>query len=246
LRAEAVALLESVRDTAGLDGAQLFVVPDTSPSRGLKAFAAEQSVDLVVVGSSHRGSVGRVVLGDTGHAVLHGAPCPVLVAPAGFAARSTRPATIGVAFNGSPEAELALEMAVTLTQALGAQLAVAEVLEVGAIPDTWGYQVSDYLDALAAPAQKRLDEFVAALPVPATGSLLQGPVHLVLREFARHVDLMVCGSRGWGPAARLAFGSTAQKLMHHAPGLVLVVPRGASVPGAEPSEQAPQEVATNG
>ena len=38
----------------------------------------------IVVGSSHRGPVGRIVPGSVGERLLHGAPCPVAVAPRGY------------------------------------------------------------------------------------------------------------------------------------------------------------------
>lgn len=38
-------------------------------------------VDLLVIGSGHSGRMGRVQLGGTGRALLHHAPCPILVVP---------------------------------------------------------------------------------------------------------------------------------------------------------------------
>lgn len=38
-------------------------------------------VDLLVIGSGHSAAPGRLQLGDTGRALLHYAPCPVLVVP---------------------------------------------------------------------------------------------------------------------------------------------------------------------
>jgi nucleotide-binding universal stress UspA family protein len=43
------------------------------------ATATEQSVDLIVVGSSDPGIVHRILLGSTSDQVVHHAPCPVLV-----------------------------------------------------------------------------------------------------------------------------------------------------------------------
>src|SRR5271155_1651534 len=46
--------------------------------------AEEQHADLLVLGSSHRGAVGRFLAGSVTEEALHGAPCPVAVAPVGF------------------------------------------------------------------------------------------------------------------------------------------------------------------
>jgi nucleotide-binding universal stress UspA family protein len=49
------------------------------PADALLALAAE--VDLLVIGSRRWGSVERLLLGSTGEALLHDAPCPVLAVP---------------------------------------------------------------------------------------------------------------------------------------------------------------------
>jgi nucleotide-binding universal stress UspA family protein len=63
--------------------ARPFVVADGSPGRALHRAASAHGADLIVVGSAHRGRVGRVLAGDVTAGTLHGAPCPVLVAPRG-------------------------------------------------------------------------------------------------------------------------------------------------------------------
>ena len=62
-----------------------------------------------MVGSSHRGKLGRVLPGSVGESLLRGAPCAVAVAPRGYAG-AEHPAIglIGVAYDGSEEAKLAL------------------------------------------------------------------------------------------------------------------------------------------
>ena len=55
---------------AGLTGPR---APHTSPRR--------PRADLVVVGSTHTGRLGRVFPGSTGEKLLHGAPCAVAVVP---------------------------------------------------------------------------------------------------------------------------------------------------------------------
>jgi nucleotide-binding universal stress UspA family protein len=43
---------------------------------------AAEGADLIVVGSHHRGAVGRWALGSVSTKVVHHAPCPVVVVPA--------------------------------------------------------------------------------------------------------------------------------------------------------------------
>jgi nucleotide-binding universal stress UspA family protein len=82
-----------------------------SPAEGLQSLARDREVDVLVLGASHRSLPGRVFPGSVTEQTLHGAPCAVLVAPAGYASRyaAGRPLRrLGVAYDGSAEARAAL------------------------------------------------------------------------------------------------------------------------------------------
>lgn len=49
------------------------------PAREIIAYAEEVGADFIVVGSRGRGGVKALLLGSTSHAVMHGAPCDVIV-----------------------------------------------------------------------------------------------------------------------------------------------------------------------
>ena len=61
------------------------LVATRSPAAGLQDFAQREAASLIVVGSSHRSSVGRVQPGGVGQRLLAGAPIPVALAPLGYA-----------------------------------------------------------------------------------------------------------------------------------------------------------------
>lgn len=67
---------------------------------GLRDAAESRGADLMVVGSCHRSSVGRVLAGDDTRSALHGAPCAVAVAPRGYHERVKRPELIGLLTTG--------------------------------------------------------------------------------------------------------------------------------------------------
>ncbi len=77
-------LLERARQEASIE-AQLIVTVALSIGEGLRDVAEERNADLLVVGSGHHGALGRILLGDDASATLHNAPCPVAVAPRGYA-----------------------------------------------------------------------------------------------------------------------------------------------------------------
>lgn len=73
-------LLELTLAAARATGAAVRVdVTPGDPRHALFELAA--GVDLLVTGSGRSGPAGRVSLGKTGSALLHGAPCPVLIVP---------------------------------------------------------------------------------------------------------------------------------------------------------------------
>jgi nucleotide-binding universal stress UspA family protein len=55
------------------------IVWQGEPGEAIVEAAASEQVDLVVVGSHGRGSVGRLLLGSVSEHVVREAPCPVLV-----------------------------------------------------------------------------------------------------------------------------------------------------------------------
>lgn len=80
----ALELLSETRERAGIS-AELRCAEASSPGRGLRELARSMGADLLVVGSSHHGRLGRILLGDDTRGALTGAPCVVAVAPAGYA-----------------------------------------------------------------------------------------------------------------------------------------------------------------
>lgn len=230
LRGDALRDLHASVEELGIDPADvdLVALPDYAPARGIKRYAREEELDLIVLGRTERGRLSRAVLGDVARGVLHGAECPVLCVARSRAAARVEPRRIGVAYDRSPEAEEALRVAVQVAQAqAGATLELVEAVDVSAVPDIWGGDLTEHLGKVLEPANDRLGEIAEGLPVPATASAITGSVHDVIRDLSTRVDLLVTGSRGWGAAGRIAFGSTADRLVHHSPVPVLVVPRSA-------------------
>lgn len=79
-------LLEDERSGAAVT-AELVSVAATSPGTGLHQQAKELGADLLVVGSCSHGVLGRVLLGDDSRDAVDGAPCTVVIAIQGYAAR---------------------------------------------------------------------------------------------------------------------------------------------------------------
>ena len=221
--------------------ARTHVIGETSPARALHRIAERERADVLVVGSTHHGPVGRVLAGDVALGTLHGSPCPVAVAPTGMANRHATPLNrIGVGFDGTPESRQALALAVALAKSAPAHL---ELLCAVTAPIPL-FAEAAYADAgiveHRVAAEELISRTLAGLEVDAVGEAVVGSPVEKLVELTHRVDLLVVGSRGWGPVRRILLGSTAASLIRAAACPVLVLPRGAAT--GQPGEQEPTTV----
>ena len=220
-REDSEALLERERAAVDVTGELLSIVA-AKPAAGLHLQAEEQGADLIVVGASRRGAFGRVMLGDDTRAALNGAPSAVAIAAHGYAATTAPIARVGVAYNGSPESVAALAEARELAAPTGASI---RALEVVAIP-TYGFSgvlapgLGDTVGEMLAEAHKRLAQLDGV-----EGEAVYGLAGEELAALSGHVDVLVVGSRGYGPVRRLVEGSTSSYLQRHARCSLLVLPR---------------------
>lgn len=219
-------LLERERAAADVS-AELVSLVSMSPGRGLHEQAEQQQADLLVVGSCGHGAFGRAMLGDDTRSALNGAPCAVAIAPVGYAEQPAPIAKIGVAYNSSPESKMALATAQTLATATNATINALEVVSIptiaytGIIPPAFG----DSVDLMLQEADARMKQLPGV-----EGHAVYGLAGEELAAFGDHVDLLVVGSRSYGPVKRLVIGSTSDYLQRHARCSLLVLPRAPASP----------------
>jgi nucleotide-binding universal stress UspA family protein len=213
----------------------------TSAARALQELAEQEDAGLLVLGSARTSGVGRVLAGATAMQLLHGSPCPVAVTPLDWDAERP-PATIGVAYVDSEEGLEALRGAHALARRLGAQLRVVTVVahkeRMHFETDPPIAPVVDKRDLVDVEGEHRLEaesqlrNVVADLDsgVPVEAEALVGDPAEVLRDFSEGLDLLVVGSRGYGPLRAVLLGSVSRRLMAEAHCPVIVVPRGVEAP----------------
>ncbi|MGI8712994.1 MAG: universal stress protein [Solirubrobacteraceae bacterium] len=202
---------------------QLRCVPAPSVGRGLHELADAERADLLVVGSCQRGLVGRVMLGDDTSDALNGAPCALAIAPFGYAERPAALREVGVAYDGSPESEDALEAARAIATESGAKLSAFQAVSIPAYLTVPGALASgEAFPALVNEAIARIEALGGVEAHAAYG--LPGEE---LAMYSASLDLLVVGSRGHGPIGRLMHGSTSRQLARNARCPVLVLTRGA-------------------
>ena len=220
-------------------------VPARGVARGLHDFAVERGADLVVLGAGRHPGIGRMFLGSVAWKLLHGSPCAVAIAPRGYAQEAREPRVVAAALDLSPEADAALHEAADIALAARATLrviAVIDPIEYGYGPVLGAYALS-YADETKKAIDSRIEELDRELPpeLRVDARISQGNVCAhILGEATKGVDLLVMGSRGYGPLGSVLMGSVAGRVIESAPCPVLVVPRaaGASTAGREHAEAA--------
>jgi nucleotide-binding universal stress UspA family protein len=204
--------------------AELVSVVAMEAGSGLHVRAEEQHADLLVVGSSSRGALGRAMLGDDTRSALNGTPCAIAIAAVGYGEHPAPIAKVGVAYNGSPESKEALALARELAAPTRATVRALEVVSIptyaftGMLPSLVGASI----EAMLQEANERMTQ----LP-DVEGSAVYGLVGEELAQFGDQVDILVVASRSYGPVRRLVLGSTSNYLERHARCSLLVLPRGA-------------------
>jgi nucleotide-binding universal stress UspA family protein len=242
--------LELGRVLAQANRAEMLIV--TAPSedgKDLAQLARTEGADLVVLGSTHHGPVGRVVPGSTVGRLLADAPCAVAVAPPGFGEHSEfeaewRPFSgdledvglrvVGVGYDGTRAAGEALRIAAELAIPNSAALRVYTVAPKHApLPGADNSGHTPGAPTETEVLRQALHDAVAELP-PETRAL---PVFM--RGFAANelidavklgVDLLVLGSRRGGPLRRSFRHSVSNAVLAEARCPVLISPSGVRAP----------------
>ena len=226
----AMAALEQAAEPLGAEcELKLHTEASSSPVRGLHDAAAALDAALLVVGSSHRGRLGRVMPGGVGERLLHSAPCAVALAPRGYTGEDDGIRRIGVAFIDTPEGRDALDAAALMAVLGDAELSTFTVLEPphigpGAATPGWvppaAYDLRPRIQDAEAKVRARLPE---GLDVETT--VKEGGAADFLAGASEDLDLLVCGSRGYGPLRTVLLGGVSGRLAHTSACPLIVLPR---------------------
>jgi nucleotide-binding universal stress UspA family protein len=222
----------------GVDDLEMRTKPvvHDSPAAAMYQLADWENPTAIVIGSTRHGRSGRVQVGTLGGSLLSGVHSCVAVAPRGYADGEPGLRRIGVAVDGRSESWRALSAAATLAQRANVPLQIISVMEpphyvLGGLlsplgPEEYREFKEKEWERVHEEATSRVPDDVATEPL-----LLHGDPAEALAEGAGDLDLLVLGSRGYGPVKGTLLGSVSSRIMAAAPCPVMVVPRGA---GARP------------
>jgi nucleotide-binding universal stress UspA family protein len=221
-------LAEEAREALADSRAEIRVIGILSPALMLVQCAEREGAGTLVVGSTHRGKVGRALAGSVAEQVLRKAPCEVVVAPRGYAReRHDGFAKIAVAVDGAPESKVALTRAEDLARQAAATIEIL-VASDPVVSDVEAEFPADAPSSMADVLEAAIGAVDPALSP--TGIRVDSGWRQVGRTIADalaaacgpDVDLLVAGSRR--PWDRFLLGSVTKHLIAGAPCPVLVIP----------------------
>ncbi len=199
-------------------------------AHGLTQLAEQERAEILVLGSSRRGPFGHLYAGSGVTRVVHGAPCAVAVVPHGWSLRPPeKPLVFGAAVTDAPESHEALVLAARLATAPHARLRILTAVPVvspahplfaatGTSYTTWVRERREHAEQIAREAATGIAD--------AEVEVLGGDPVRCLVDASSELDLLVVGSRRYGPLRSVLVGSVSAPLVEHAHCPVLIVPRG--------------------
>ena len=194
-----------------------------SPAAIVTSLSEREDLDGIVLGSPHRHGLDRLLSGSVANSVLNGAETDVFVAPPGYAdAAHDGLGTVAVGYLGTPESKVALRRALELVDPAG-RIDVLTVAEppVPLSPAGQNLPNPPHPHRVLAEARELAGDRVAV-----EARRLDGAAAPELEKTcAAGVDLLVLGSRGYGPVMRVLLGSVSGHVFRHAPCPLLVTRR---------------------
>ena len=225
----AEAVLDGARTVLAGAEADYRSVASTSAAHGLHDLAEDLGAEAIVVGSGAAAPQHRLFAGSTAERLLAGSRWPVAVAPAGMQTPPGALGRIGVAYVDTPDGRAALQLAARLAGRTGSPLRLYTVVAEAdsTLPFLVGQDAEHafletaretYELSLSRAADSVKDVASADWEVR-TGNVVESLADL------DDVDVLFCGSRGYGPALRVMLGGVSTRLVRRAKRPVVVVPR---------------------
>ncbi|MGH2878343.1 MAG: universal stress protein [Solirubrobacteraceae bacterium] len=253
IRGEVKELTATLADSAKLEPLTIRWSTASWPIRALHELADYEHAQLIVVGAAREGATAHLKV-SLMERMVHGAPCAIFVSPSGYAAAAAGAAAaraeqhpfkrIGVGFSSSQEGRAAIRLARELARAAGGNVHV--IAGAGLEPALASYAFSspalgEVEDEIYADTERTLtrvcEEICADEGVALEHETVRGDPATVLIERSGDLDLLVLGSRAYGPLRHAFLGSVSARAMREAHCPVLVLPRGAEGASGASGEQ---------
>jgi nucleotide-binding universal stress UspA family protein len=213
----------------------------TSIPTGLMELVAQHGADLVVVGSSSSGLLGRVALGSVTSRLVHTSEVPVAVAPRGYPSSPVAIERLTVAYGGDANAVGLIATSADLAKQWKARLRIASftvrpfTMFGGSIErSAEELVVAQWTHKTTGAVVKQLDDARATVELPdvdvvvGSGTEWRDAVDDIAWEPG---DMLLLGSGAAGPLQQVFLGTVASKILRHASVPAMILPRRHTPPG---------------
>ncbi|ART68423.1 universal stress protein [Mycobacterium dioxanotrophicus] len=207
----------------------------SSVPTGLIELAVANQANLVVVGSSSTGLLGRVALGSVTERLVHTAEVPVAIAPRGYPQHAGRIRRLTASYGGEADVNGLIPAAAELAKKWSAKLRIVSFT----VRNTTAFRgiiessaedlvVEQWTRRTIADITKQLNDIREHMAVPdvdvvvGAGHDWNSAVESVSWDAG---DMLVLGSGAAAQSAQVFLGSAAAKILRHAPVPVMIVPR---------------------
>ena len=208
------------------------VLRGISAAQEILAFADEQKLDMIVMGTHGRSGIGHFLLGSTTEKVVHGSLVPVLTIHSGedlFLQAEGKYCRILIPTDFSEASLQAVKWAVDIADRFGSELIVVHVIEPVLAP-----QALIVGDPSPIRIDKELRQRSEAALKSFAGDILPDSTRFILKAGRAHheiidtirdekADLVVVADQGWNALDRWLLGGTTEKLIRKSPVPVLTV-----------------------
>lgn len=246
-------ILEQLRaplpsDTKGLAEAhiQRATRTDTSAAEGVLEYAADEDIDLIVMGTHGRRGMDRLLMGSVAEEVVRLSHCPTLTVCGKKQPTPDRDINrVLVPMGLSEHTESLFAHARAIGATYGARLDLVHVMEQSVLPSVYGVDAPATDDAaVERRVRDALASYVEAaqdVNVDATVTILRGHPAAAILDLLDDsaIDLVTIATHGRTGLQRLVMGSVAEKVVRMAPCPVFTVKSfGKSLVASTPAEPA--------
>lgn len=216
----AIADIEERCSTAGID-----VVTDVlegRPASRIAAYATDNDVDLIAMGTHGRSGVSRLLLGSVTESVLRRTDRHVLTIPRDAAPAEGPYTDVLLASDGSEDSSVALDRAIDLATTFDATLHGLYVVDSSFAGNEL---IEAALGREGETVTADIEERATKAGVEWTTAIREGVPHEEIVDYAtdNDVDVVVVGSHGKGAFERTVLGSVSERTVRTAAQPVLVV-----------------------
>jgi nucleotide-binding universal stress UspA family protein len=211
----------------GLNGSVESLVCEGEPPEVLVETAEGKNADLIALGTYGRKGFKRLLMGSVTSQVILNSPCDVLVVNRECDLCTGKYRSILVPFDDSDTSKKALTRACELSKIDGGELTVLYVIPRYEEMVNF-YKTEAITRGLFQEAEKILDnakKVAAGLGVQIKAVVQEGHSSEKILEIADKFknDLLVLGTHGWRGMNKAIMGSTAERVIAHAAGPILIV-----------------------